>query len=247
MSRLTARWKYRFYQTAWAGLDLLYPPRCGGCDKKGERWCSECQRQTQTLQGTLCRICGLPIEKAGTCVTCAKHPPTFQALRAWTAFEGPIRKALHQIKYHRDPSLADDLAQNMLPFWHTLQWQVDVAVPLPLGNKRRESRGYNQAEFLTLPLAVRLNWDYQPQALTRSRETRTQVGLSAFERRTNVAGAFLAQPALVSGKSALLVDDVSTTGATLASAAQALLQAGATQVYAFTVARALPHHGLKIA
>jgi predicted amidophosphoribosyltransferase len=77
-------------------------------------------------------------------------------------------------------------------------------------------------------------------------ETRSQVGLSAEERKENVANAFYSDPDLVAGKSILLMDDVATTGATLSSCADALLNAGASSVFALTLARALPHHGLKV-
>jgi len=88
-----------------------------------------------------------------------------------------------------------------------------------------------------------LDIEFAPKALMRRKETRSQVGLSKQERQKNVLGAF--QAAGVSGKNILVLDDVSTTGSTLSSSAEALLSAGAKDVYALTVARALPHHGLK--
>ena len=100
--------------------------------------------------------------------------------------------------------------------------------------------------MVALPLSIRLGLDYYPAALARARETRSQVGLSAIERQKNVRNAFFADETKVSGRSVLLMDDVSTTGATLSSAAEALLASGAREVYAVTVARALPHHSLKI-
>jgi predicted amidophosphoribosyltransferase len=78
------------------------------------------------------------------------------------------------------------------------------------------------------------------------RETRSQVGLSTRERKENIYGAFQAEPALVAGKEIFLVDDVVTTGATLAACSEALINAGAKYIYALTLARALPHHGLQI-
>jgi len=95
-------------------------------------------------------------------------------------------------------------------------------------------------------LAALQGWRYKPQVLIRARETRSQVGLSPLERKENIAGAFRAEPALAAGKAILLVDDVVTTGATLAACSDALILAGARIVYALTLARALPHHGLQI-
>jgi predicted amidophosphoribosyltransferase len=98
--------------------------------------------------------------------------------------------------------------------------------------------------MIAKPLALALGTEFAPNALTRVKETRSQVGLSKSERQKNVLGAFQAG-AGVNGKNILVLDDVSTTGSTLSSSAEALLSSGAKDVYALTVARALPHHGLK--
>jgi len=125
-----------------------------------------------------------------------------------------------------------------------LNWPIDIVVPIPLSDKRRKERGYNQVALVAMPLADSLKWLYKPQALKRVRETRSQVGLSLEERRVNVTNAFQADAGLVRDKSVLLMDDVATTGATLSAAASALSVAGAKKVYALTLARALPHHSL---
>ena len=95
-----------------------------------------------------------------------------------------------------------------------------------------------------MPLAAVLHQCYAPQALVRSRDTSSQVGLTHAERKVNVSGAFQAKFALVSGKTVLLVDDVATTGATLSACATALLEAGARSIYGLSLARALPHQEL---
>ena len=109
-----------------------------------------------------------------------------------------------------------------------------------------KERGYNQVALLAKPLAGILNWAYEPKALTRVRETRSQVGLSPQERMENISGAFSADPDLVTGKIILLVDDIVTTGATLSACSEALFKAGSLNLYALTLARALPYHGLQI-
>jgi ComF family protein len=165
-------------------------------------------------------------------------------MRSWLVFEGPIRHALHQLKYRRNVALGDALIQHLADYVGTLGWSVDLVVPVPLGKERMKERGYNQVGLVAMPLAAVNHWRYAPRALTRSRETRPQVGLSIAERKENVSGAFQADEALVSGTSVLLMDDVATTGATLSACADALLDAGARCIYALTLARALPHHGL---
>jgi competence protein ComFC len=164
-------------------------------------------------------------------------------MRSWSVFEGPIRNALHQLKYRRNIALGDVFARQLVPFARHLAWPVQVVVPVPLGRKRLQERGYNQVSLVADPLSELGGWEYAPRVLRRVRDTRTQVGLSPAERRDNVAGAFACEPQRVRDRSVLLLDDVATTGATLASCSQTLLESGAREVYALTIARALPHHG----
>jgi ComF family protein len=237
---------YRFNQFLWGSLDWLFPPVCGGCNKVGFRWCPECRRQVQPVPEPVCQICGLPLNHPGFCDTCLKSQPPFRALRSWLVFEGPIRRALHTLKYRRNVALGDALAQYLAEYVDGLGWPVDLVVPVPLGRQRMTERGYNQVGLVARPLAAIQGRHYSPQILVRARETRSQVGLSATERKENVFGAFRAESVLVSGKNILVMDDVATTGATLASCAETLLKAGAHTVYTLTLARALPHHGLRI-
>ncbi len=179
-------------------------------------------------------------------MTCREENPPYEKLRSWLVFEGPIRQALHKIKYRRNFSLGEALARQFSGYVSRLYWPVDLIVPVPLGKQRMSERGYNQVGLVAMPLAAILNLQYAPRAVVRSRETRTQVGLSISERKENVAGAFLADRNTVSGKKVLLLDDVATTGATISACASSLLEAGARSVHALTLARALPHHRLKM-
>lgn len=237
-------WKYSIYHSFWNMLDLLFPPVCGGCSKPGSRWCMDCQKRVNILDGILCEICGLPQDKPGVCGTCLAERPRFRALRAWAVFSGPIQPALHRLKYRRDVSMGDAFASQMMPFVRSLNWKIDVVIPVPLGRQRLKERGYNQVGMIAKPLALALGMRYAPDGLMRRKETRSQVGLTKVERKANVQNAFQAGVGM-NGKSILIMDDVSTTGSTLSAGAEALYSAGATDVYALTVARALPQHGLE--
>lgn len=241
MSKLN--WKYTLYRLLWSSLDVIYPPVCGGCEKQGSRWCEDCQTKVNILRGVLCDVCGLPQEAVGICANCQVDRPHFRALRAWAVFESPVQNGLHRLKYRRDVSLGDIFAAQMLSFVHELNWPIDVIIPIPLGKQRLKERGYNQVGMIARPLALALDVKYAPNGLVRRKETRSQVGLSKVDRRSNVQDAFTAWTG-VRGKNVLVMDDVSTTGSTLSSGAEALFKAGAKDIYAFTVARALPHHGL---
>ncbi|HET6845663.1 MAG TPA: ComF family protein [Anaerolineales bacterium] len=166
------------------------------------------------------------------------HAPRYFRLRSWALFSHPIRPALHQLKYHGDIGLAEALVPQFAAFARRLNWNVDVLVPVPLGKDRQKQRGYNQAGLISWPLSLALGIRHAPQALKRTRETASQVGLNRQERHENVRGAFNASSEWIAGRTVLILDDVATTGATLSSCADALLVAGAQDVFALTVARA---------
>ncbi len=219
--------KYRIYRGFWATLDWLFPPVCGGCGKEGIRWCLDCQKKVQTLPDPVCDACGLPQAQAGLCSRCLQKRPFFRMLRSWATFENPVQEALHRLKYRRDIGLGEALSGQMSGFVKQLAWPVDTLVPIPLGKKRLKERGYNQVAMVAVPLSMILGYEYLPTVLIRARETRSQVGLSAVERQENVREAFIADKKRVGGRTVMLMDDVSTTGATLSSAAEALYTSGA--------------------
>jgi len=233
------RWRpaYSLYRWGWAGLDWLFPPSCGGCGIRGMRWCPECQDRTRLIPSTVCPICGNVQASTVVCRKCRVSPPGYSALRSWAVFEGPIRNALHRLKYKGDLALGEVLARPLSGLLHEMGWAVDLVVPVPLGVARKAERGYNQATLLAWPFALGGGLAFRPEALSKTRETRTQVGLSVLERRTNVAGAFKANPKFVIDRLVVVVDDVTTSGATIEACAQALLEAGARQVYGLTLAR----------
>jgi ComF family protein len=230
---------YRFYRLAWGALDLILPPRCVGCDKPGTRWCPECLEKIIRIDSQVCPRCGTPRYGAHLCPICAGRPPAYTALRSWAAYAGSVGEAIRRLKYRRDLALADTLAAQMAPAAGRTGWSTDMVVAIPLGRARQRERGYNQAGLIARPLAQALRLPFAPKALARWCETRSQVGLTQEQRHQNVSGVFRAQGERVRGRSILLIDDVATTGSTLSSAAEALLAAGAAQVYAFTVARAI--------
>jgi ComF family protein len=132
----------------------------------------------------------------------------------------------------------------MVDFVRSLQWGMNVVIPAPLGRQRLKERGYNQVALVAKPLAYELGLEYAPKALWKSRETRSQVGLTISQRRENVSKAYQANSSVLKRKSVLLMDDVATTGSTISACTEALLSAGAREIYALTIARALSHHDL---
>jgi ComF family protein len=165
-------------------------------------------------------------------------------MRSWAVFDSPVQNALHTIKYRRNIGLGDSIGCHIVDFVRSFQWELDMIIPMPLGRQRLKERGYNQVALVARPLAYELGLEYAPRALWKARETRSQVGLTISQRRENVSQAYQADPAAVKRKSILLMDDVATTGSTIAASTEALLSAGAKEIYALTIARALSHHDL---
>jgi ComF family protein len=229
---------YRLYRLAWTGLDWVYPPRCGGCGTIGSRFCNPCLQATQIIRPPVCNICGRRLESPGICRKCQVDPPVYTAMRSWAFFAGPLREALHRLKYKRDVALGDALAQPLIHLFATTGWMIDLVTAVPAGVARQAERGYNQAALLARPIALSQGVPFHLGALKKLRDTRSQVGLSVVERERNVENAFQAVAGKVQGNRVLLVDDVSTSGATIAACTRALCQAGATQVFVLTLARA---------
>jgi ComF family protein len=165
-------------------------------------------------------------------------------LRAVAYHEGALRDAIHALKYQGRRRVARPLGD--LLAHHLQKWAVsaDVVVPVPLHTDRRRQRGFNQAELLAMRCASQLGVAHLPKALVRLRPTRPQVGLSAEERRANVAQAFVpgrqATVSRLSGKRIVLVDDVTTTGSTLSAAAVVLASFHPEAIIGVALARPVP-------
>lgn len=227
-----------FYKGFWAALDWLFPPVCAGCGEHGYRLCPECHAKIRYITGNVCKVCGLPISsRRSLCVRCGDSPPPYDALRSLANYEGIIRDCIHALKYENDQSLGDFFADELIALVLAERWLVDMVIPVPLSPFRIKTRGYNQSALLAYPIAMRLSLKYRPFGMRRTRNTRSQVELSAEGRRINVKGAFEAVPEIVGEKRVLLVDDVTTTGSTIEECARALRRAGASCIYCLTLAR----------
>lgn len=233
-------------------LDIVFPPLCHHCrafipDAGPVHLCPACLAASTWLAAPLCTVCGVPFLTAGgadhPCGSCTLTPPPFAAARAAMLFDGPIRELIHRFKYDKRVHLARPLgllaAGQLVPFARLTA--TDLIIPVPLHIKRLRQRGFNQAVLLGNVLAREWRIPLCRRNLRRIRWTEPQIGLSATERVSNVRGAFAVRdPALVRGKRVLLIDDVYTTGSTVAECARVLKQAGAQAVSVATVARALP-------
>jgi len=180
----------------------------------------------------------MPSVGGRVCRRCIRSETALRAILARYAFEGTIRAALLAFKYRARTRLAPFLASALDAALITRPLTIDLVVPVPLTAERQRTRGFNQAALLARPLAATQGWVLAQDVVQRVRETRQQTELPARERMRNVLGAFaVSQPEAVEGKRILLVDDVCTTGATLAACAAPLLESGAEGVWGLVVAR----------
>jgi len=223
-------------------FDILFPARCIGCGRSGVTLCPDCLDTIEYVPSSICNRCGRSIRdpSRGFCRSCAGVTPSLTGGFAVAYASGVMRDAIHQLKYSDQSRLADPLAAFLIRWWEMNPLPTDLVIPVPLHPQREKERGYNQAELLSRRLSAAFGLPHETKSLSRTRYTQPQVGLGAIERQKNVAGAFRCIDGMVAGRSILLIDDVTTTGATLEAAALALKGAGVREVWGLTVARAKP-------
>ena len=232
-------------------LDTLFPPLCHGCrqfipDAGKLHLCADCRAGSRAITSPCCPVCGIPfLTEAGIdhrCGACLSDPPRFDAARSAVLFEGAVRELIHRFKYSSKVQHGRPLA--LLAAGHLAgfagECAADLVIPVPLHVKRLRERGFNQAVLLGEILAKQWGLPLSRRNLRRTRWTEPQISLTAAERKQNVQGAFsLSDRAAVKDRKILLVDDVFTTGSTVAECARTLKKGGAKAVYVVTVARAI--------
>ncbi len=235
----------------WNGVrDLLLPPGClfCGADTMGPApFCRTCRATLRGRPVPRCRLCAMPLPpiEAGNCPACAvrRQPWPLDSATCVGSYEGRLREAVLRIKRRGHLPLARGLG---ILLAESLRWgrvEADFVVPVPLHWTKRCRSAADRCVILAESLAARLALPVAP-VLRMTRRVGKQGTLSLEERFRNVRGAFATDATYdIKGRSALLVDDVLTTGATACAAARALRRAGVRQVHMATVARAVDHAG----
>jgi ComF family protein len=218
---------------ASCGVALLHPTRgpvCGAC------WAS-----ILPLTPPLCDRCGDPLPTwrlvsvpLACCPRCRRGRRLIDRARAIGAYDGALRAVVHALKYEGRRSLARPLGRLMRERGAEVLAGATCAIPVPLHPSRRRHRGFNQAADLARHVGIPV-----VPALCRARATATQTGLPAGRRHRNVRDAFAVTRAAapLAGSIVVLIDDVSTTGATLEACARPLKESGVSEVRALTAAR----------
>jgi ComF family protein len=217
------------------------PQRCELCagTSGSEILCRGCSRSLPRL-GPACPICALPNPAGEVCGQCITDPPPFDATVAAFAYAFPVDRLMHAFKYHGRLALAEWGAHAISSArgrWSGSLPQRLIAVPL--AHERQRERGYNQAFEIARVLAREWRIPLISGSVHRSRAAPPQAALPLDERARNVRGAFACELDLA-GLTIAVVDDVMTTGASLAELAKTLKRAGALRVENWVVARTLP-------
>ena len=219
-------------------LDFLFPQRCIGCGKEGDFICSSCHHSLPRVMPPLCPRCGRPQPSGILCSSCVSWQAEIDGIRSPFRFDGVMRQAIYQLKYRNLRVLAGPLTRLLNDYLITNPVPGDVLVPVPLHRKRLRERGYNQSSLLAKELGKLANLPVVDDCLIRQRHASPQARTSTVEdRKSNVADAFTCRDHRLRDKQVLLIDDVSTSGATLDACATALKAAGATSVWGLTLAR----------
>jgi len=221
----------KFRAMVRCGLDVVFPQKCLGCKKEGFAFCPRCRGRIPWLTS----------------------PQSFDTISVWQYEHPSLQKALWKLKYRGKKELAHDLAESMYDKILETIAENDLfsdpsgnmaekylVVPIPIHTNRKKERGYNQSELLARELAL---FDtslflLETGVLFKTKETKSQVSVINREKRLrNIRGSFgVRNSEKIRGKNILVVDDITTTGATLAEARKVLLLAGAKTVICVTVA-----------
>lgn len=228
---------------------VLFPEVCYFCgslnDTKGSVICSKCRSSIRSILMPFCEICGLPLSKFDHCSdelfcgSCISRAPAYDRARYGVYYENDIRSAITKFKFHASLFNVRPIAECLIEAFnrHYADESIDVILPIPVHRKRLIERGFNQVITLSQKLSNATGIPIERTSLIKRKHTKPQVGLPRSKRILNLKNAFMvSKPEKISGKRVLIIDDVSTTGATVSEAAKAVRKAGAAYIAVLVLA-----------
>lgn len=228
--------------SAWADmvLDLIFPKRCAGCGAEGWFCCPGCRKRLIAATPS-CPVCGKRNFTGILCGPCAERAYLRRFFAPFSYRDAIVRELIHAYKYGGARELAELFANEIASFLRTYAIDLpatSILVPIPLHRSKERERGFNQARLLAEHLSRQLGLP-TADALLRNRPTDSQTGTDSLQsRRENVLNAFIiGDKEAIAGKTVILIDDVSTSGATLGEAAKVLKSEAVKTVWAFALAK----------
>ena len=220
----------------WNIWDIVFPKKCINCRREGSYLCEDCLSlvEINPFQYCLCE----KMEKKDKCDRCKDK--NLDKLFSASSFKNKIvKESIHKFKYGYIKDLAKPLALIVLSHLQTVDAEIDksfIIIPVPLSNKKKRRRGFNQSEEIGEIISEATGIPLLSDALVKIKETSPQMEMGREERINNVKGCFEMKAAL-KNRDIILLDDVYTTGSTLEECARILKQSGARKVWGVTVAR----------
>jgi len=243
--------KFKFFLKAL--LDIIFPIECLGCGVAGQWLCKNCHAHIELRQNFCCPDCGLSSNFGSFCTTCQSRHSLSGILSAVDYHNNLVQQSIKIFKYRFVSSLGEELsfflgqgiekAQILCSARHEkypqifMNWCGVLLLPVPLHQKRRRWRGFNQAEILAEAFLKIMPMDYDATSLRRIRYTKPQANLKREERLFNLKNSFIWQGGSLTNRRVILIDDVATTGATLEECARALKAAGACEIWGLVIAK----------
>lgn len=225
-------------------LGLIYPERCVFCDRvvrqSDEFVCTECSESMLIVREPYCMKCGKQIEDETQelCGDCARKKHYFDRGFTLCCYNDPVRESMYRLKYknrqryalYYGRKICNELGDKIR------ELNADVLIPIPLHEARYRKRGYNQAELLAREIGRIMEIPVRTDIIKRVKNTQAQKTQDAAERRVNIKNAFQISANDVKLSTAILIDDIYTTGSTVDEAARILKSAGINRIYVLTVA-----------
>lgn len=224
-------------------LSILYPWKCPICERfiggTKKQCCPLCEVRLPFIKNPRCLKCGKPVatEEVEYCMDCTKNVHRFtQGVSLWS-YDALVKQAIYRFKYQNRREYADYFAKELLRryYAHIKSWNVDAIVPVPIHKKRYKMRGFNQAQLLAEKIGQHMKIAVRTELISRVRNTRPQKELSDKERQKNLKSAFKINQNSVKLRKVIVVDDIYTTGATVDTMTELLLQTGITDVFVVTL------------
>ncbi len=234
-------------------INAVYPPICIHCHDRvniPNSLCSACWGNIIWLDDNSCNICHFPFENTNNhalhpdflCASCIAHPPDYDKARSVFLYNEASRKLVTQYKYGDKTHYAKTYSEWMLHTGQKLLDETDILCPVPLHWKRLLLRKYNQSALLTRHIAQQSHLPPLYRLLLKRKNNVPQASLTKKQRLSNAKGVFALNPRYyeqIQGKNITLIDDVTTTNATVNECAKILKKNGAAKVYVLTLAKTI--------